>query len=356
MKRTMCLLLCGLLLLAGCQTPAPQPAETPTTIRTRVGTTATAAETRATTVETTVPATTITEAPTTTTTLSDEEWLEQTYRRRIDEFLQAWKAGDSEALNRFTGSKEMATLLAEGVKVESYRLVHATDDKPHRLTLSVSASEVPSVPVGESEWWIRVTADYDGLYVELCPMDEDYNARWWRGGTAKGLPVWFCGKMATELELFDTVEDYSRLSPEELGARGGTFVRLYNACVMAFQEKEDMPPFVSVRHLSEFVRQVLGVTVTDFSASDKYIPATDIEEAQVELGAYGGKWHYAGLVDYTEQDGVHIVTLRYYADTARLVEAVTMRYTVGESENGMLRLLSSERLSGGTYPPAWGNT
>ena len=349
MKRIVCVVLSGMLLLAGCQ----KPAVTPTTAPTTVVTTATTAETIATTVETTVPTTTITEPATTTTTLSEEERQEQYYNQLIDEFLLAWQAGDAEELRTYPAA--MATLLAEGVKVESYRLEHSADDKPHRLTLSVSKSSVPAVPVGESEWWIRVT-EYDGFYVELCPIDEDYNARWSRLGVSDGLPVWFCSRMATELDLFDTVKDFSRLSPEELGTKGGTLVRLHNAWLSVTEEDPDLPAFVSTDAIRRFTEQVLGVTVTDFSASRTYVPATETEEAQLELEGYGGKWHYAGLVSHTQKSDVHTVTIRYFADTTRLVEAVTMRYTAQQLGNGTFRLLSCQRLSGGTYPPARGNT
>lgn len=345
MKRLVCLLLCGMVLLAGCQTPAVTP-ETPTTA---------AVSTTTTTATTTSPTTTTMQPPTTTTTISREQELQQIYHDHIQTFLQAWKAGDGEGLVRYTGSQEVATLLAEGVTVDSYEVGPLTADNPRKLTLSVSDSRVPSIPVGESRWWIHCV-EYDGYYVVLCPIDEDYTARWSKSNASDSLAVWFCYEMATELKLFDTVKDYSRMSPAELGAKGGTLMRIFNGWRKATEENPSLPYERTVPEMSWFAERVLGVTVTDFSASPDYLPATESGEAMVELSFPGGLWSYAGLVDHTERDGVHTVTLCFYADITRLVEAVTVRYTVRHQGDGTFRLLSSQRLSGGTYPPVMGAT
>lgn len=258
-------------------------------------------------------------------------------------FAEALCAGNAEALRRFTGSEQTAALLAT-VKVTDYAVKAATDQYPYTLSLEVSESALPSIPVGHSAWWVY-SGDREYFSLRLAPADISPGWLDRMGGEAVAPAVKACYVAATTLRLYETVPDYAQLPSAWAVEHAGELTNVYvgYAKERGEQAADDMG-MVEQTALSAFVRQMFGIAVSDFSAARTAVGS------KVGLAFYGGEWNSNALQDYSAEGDTHTVTIRFFADKTALMEAVTVRYVLKETENGF-RLCSSERLSGTDLPP-----
>ncbi len=248
------------------------------------------------------------------------------------EFITALCEQDVQELRRFTQCEEAATRLAT-VKVTEYALEAATATRPFTVLLKVAKSDLPTIPVGCSEW---------GLYTGVSEFSTirwgaaDEMAAWIDGVMVQEDAVAFAYVMATSLSLFDTVADTAVLLPAWVVAQSENLVLAHGQ--LARRRGDEMVSEFSEAEMTALCAEMLGVSVTDFSAAPTYA------NGKVVLWGRGSAWYSCALQEYTQEGDTHTVTLRFYADATALCEAVTARYTLKETAGGF-RLVAVETIS-----------
>lgn len=313
------------------------------------GDTAPSANTDTTTTPTTEMTTTQPESSTTTTQAPDEATLikqkTEEVEKRICAFFDGFKNGDAEALNRQLQAPEVAAYLADAVKLADYSLT------PHEgngymeyyqyyVDLIVLESTFDRIPAGESKWVLWL--DEEGNEVTdfyFSPINEDLYAYRFPGNVSAWTPEYFCYKISTTFDWFDSISS-SSLSNQDLLNMDEEVIILYHTALAKTNRYEKAEVIDTPNRVADFAATTFGVNNVDFTKSEWYISDRDI----LFLDGRGGLWSYALPLSVVRKGNRITVDIRYYADQMYLMEAATLRYEI-EQCGYDYRFLSCKKIS-----------
>lgn len=347
MIRTLAILLTAAVLLTfcGCGDVAPS-ADTDTTTTPTTETTTTQPDN--------TPSDSITTTTTAQQTVDEISRQQQEVEDAIHDLFSALKIGDAEALTKHTRDEAIAAMMADKVKVRDYTFTHyPTNDLGkifwYKVHVTVERSELKSIPVGESDWWIGYGFTEIWYGIRMFPLENDPIIQNYLMNFMSITPLSFCYITSLEMKWFETISDVSALPAKTISENGGSLARICVKMKKYGNVPYDANGFVSADELSAFAEKTFGVKGVDFHDCPTY----DATKDAVELSIYGDIWSHAVPLAVTNQGNRYTVDIRYYADELYLIEAVTMRYVVDETDDGYC-LASCQKLSGTSFEPYWG--
>lgn len=331
-------------LLAACNSAAQQ--ETP--------------EDTATTAASTTPAAT---TPFVTTAASTEDPAvydeDKELDKVADEFLSCIKNNDADGLCDLAGvqSKDAFAFFRE-ITVDSYEILETGKrdidyGKRYKVQFNTSKSSTELFPRGKSTWVLEVAFDESGPIAVFRLEDTQLNRVTW---CEQNDVVKFCYRFSTELGCYKTLTDFNKLVPavenaEAFGWFCDGLLRFLPSSKCGYTKIEEL---ADRETLENMIEKVLGITNVNFKQSPHY----NKEQDAIQLHFYGGHWKFCSLSSekFDAQSKRHTVVLDFYADTALLVKAKTVKYLVQKNEDKSFTLVSTESLYDTGYEVAGGST
>lgn len=295
---------------------------------------------------------TATAAPVMNTTQATSVQSETTteYDRDANSFLGYLKTKDIENLRILLSvSDKNAFSFLKTTTIDHYSITAKkpiTNGMQYSVKLTVSRSSSKLFPVGTSNWTLEIVPDGCGVVTLFCPADATLNRISDLGNGAVAL----CKRFSTVFRCYKTVSDLQQLVPDagNTEAFNGFCHTVLHFCLYDINSKTDE---YSRKVLESKAKSALGITV-DFKKYKYYNAKNDT----VTHGAHGGNWTYAALTsDIVDGASRHTVIIDYYADSAYIVKAKTMKYTVVQNADKSFTLLSTELTYDSGYGVALGS-
>jgi len=225
------------------------------------------------------------------------------------------------------------------IDLKSYKILEIQPyESYYRITvkLNISKSGSELFPAGTSTWVLDV-ANYDKIDdIQLFKnANKTINVS---SNEGQGAPVDFCINFSEMFNSFGTYTDFNKLVPNiENKDAFNTFC--YN--VIAFTNTLDGGP-IPRKQIAANAKKILGITTVDFKKYRDYNKKNDtILAGGSDFSSTFCSLSSEKFDSYTKQDTIQI---DYYADTAYILKAKTMKYVVRENADGSLTLLSTALL------------
>lgn len=327
-------------LLTGCSTDTPTPNDPDPTTGTTLS-------------STTSSSTTTTQTETTTTTTPPEEEKEPEPSENeiaVNAFFTALKDKDVATVNKYIDSEEAANYLVDAVDVTDYQIIpndgnEVWDEDVFYVIFQVERSTFDRMPAGENRW-IAFYSGWPGL--KLCPAWIEPDAHFSIGSYYRWSPAYFCYTVSKDFEVFETVRDFSKFSHDRLIANDYEITTQY-CWNLEFHGKPVPYLLHPLADVQKYVEDAFGIKDLDLTKGEHY----DAQANALIHEGRGGDYYFVTPVSVTRKGNRFTVELCYYADRAYIVEGITMRYELLETETGY-RMLSCKLLKDNGYELACG--
>lgn len=239
----------------------------------------------------------------------------------VGSFLSHWKDGDSDGVSFYlTGTEGASEALIKSAPIVSYGEVSAVNDTLFEVEIEFAPetdSEYLSFArAGKNIYRISCGDDYNCTQISAVYLAENGEPTEEKepSGAAR-----FAYTFACELYNFDTITDF-----KEVVENAPLHFGLYHVLCAAIIETGvyDNTP----EGFKELTMRVFGLesTSVDFTQCELY----DEETGLLRDTGHGGNWLYYDVIVDKSSYKAAFVTIRYYADAAKLVPAKTVKYAV----------------------------
>lgn len=291
------------------------------------------------------------------------------------EILESIKNSDYKKVAEFMMATDVeAYRFIEDMTVESYEIVETKDLEYryayYKVKFNVSESNNDYFPVGESYWDLVLHANMELVSIFRTSAEEILNYLNFPYERSSNKENDFCYNFSHYLWIFETTTDFNMA----LGSlRFSQFYEHIYEHIDDYQWKIDMvhdiihyyvstatdndwitPLYVNI--VEDYMMKTAGITGVDYRKSAYYMHSDEIAEDYIDCGGHGGWWRYWLPIskEYDETSKIYTVVIDYFADTALLVVAKTMKYTLTENDDGTYKMLSTELLYDSGYGIAGG--
>lgn len=266
------------------------------------------------------------------------------------EFLEGLKDHNAELLMQYGGAGSFSAYdFLDGVYLSDWKIVDKTvnnkygedDSCVFKVELDVSQSDSELFPEGKILWDLGYSGDDEGLsYFRPEGADEGSYLSHMTDPAQMSDAVRMCYFFTSEFGwLCDdgdiAIDGDEKLIEKELFANN----LIIYSCLNGAAEPESENKF-SADRLAWCAENLLGLDNIDFSN----IGAYDAENNTVTLSARSYCCGYGVVTEDKAENGVHMVVIDWYADVIYLAKARTVQYTLEESDDGLLRLVSAENI------------
>ena len=207
-----------------------------------------------------------------------------------------------------------------------------------KVKLMVNGGDSAVFPRGESEWILTVAYGADAPIGYFGPAETYYNSNVTRDNIYE-----FCYNTSHRLGVFDTITDMSQLGTRDNLTDPEFYFGLTIALLYAGNEgsvPESREELLSRSVLLDGAKRVYNLSGLDPSVCGAFYDSTT---EMMSIPAKGGTWRFWRPVKHDTDNGIHTVTIDYYADEGYLLKAKTMVYTVEEDAEGRYRMVSVEK-------------
>ena len=270
-------------------------------------------------------------------TTSGSELYDDGLDEIANQFLTSVKNKDIKSIVDLGFYDEAACFWVNDIKLDRYDLKRVnSEDFPAKfaVVLYISQSKNDLFPIGTSKWELKIDFDSPGLRVFLFkPVDKMLDII---SHDVQDDVVSFCYRFSLELKCYQSLTDFTQLVPDY--NNGDDFVNFCTSLIRALKFSTD--PEVKRTDLQERVKKAFNMASIDFKRAKSYNDETDT----IECTFLGGYWAYCTLSSkrFEAKTSQYTVVIDYYADTAFLIKAKTMEYTVKKNNDNSLRLLSTK--------------
>ncbi|MGN0586303.1 MAG: hypothetical protein ACI4JF_03380 [Oscillospiraceae bacterium] len=268
------------------------------------------------------------------------------------EFLEGLKDHNAELLMQYGGAGSFSAYdFLNGVYLSDWKIVDRTADNTlngddgsclFKVELDVSKSDSELFPEGKSLWELEYT-ESDGEYFSFFRPDGADESKYLSYATSASemsdavkMCYYFTSAFGWLCDDGDiSIDGDEKQIEKELFANN----LIIYSCLNGAAEPENDNEF-SAERLTWCAENLLGLDRIDFTK----IGAYNAEKNTVKLSARSYSCGYGVISEDKVENGVHTVVIDWYADTIYLAKALTVRYTLEENGDGLLRLVSSENI------------
>lgn len=264
------------------------------------------------------------------------------------EFLEGLKDHNAELLMQYGGAGSFSAYdFLDGVCLSDWKIVDKNvnngedDGCIFKVELDISQSDSEQFPEGNSLWYLGYSGEDEGFsFFRHEGADEDSYLSYMTDPDKMSGAVRMCYFFTSEFGwLCDggdiAIDGDEKLIEKELLANN----LIIYSCLNGAAEPESENKF-SADRLAWCAENLLGLDNIDFTN----IGAYDAENNTVTLSARTYCCGYGVVTEDKAENGVHTVVIDWYADMIYLAKARTVRYTLEESGDGLLRLVSAENI------------
>lgn len=205
----------------------------------------------------------------------------------------------------------------------------------YNVRLEISESDDESFPVGTSEWTLEVEPG-EGQTVHLFAPKGTTKDRLTSVRKDNRDAAGFCDLFARQFGVPESISDMQEIVPTD-NLYFDNFV--YSCCVFSMWDNYGSDQNFDADYIREIINKRLGVDV-NLKTYKYYVPETNV----LNYPAHGGNWYYCAVYSdvYDAELDTHTVVLEYYADTAYLVKAKVIEYTVMGKTDEDFKLISTD--------------
>ncbi|MFA5659523.1 MAG: hypothetical protein WC900_09610 [Oscillospiraceae bacterium] len=248
------------------------------------------------------------------------------------------------------------------IKIESYTCGNAvpntiindgieyTTGYSYDVILEIFESDDDAFPVRTSEWTLEAGPD-EVSWINLFArkgirIDRLTSVRENSRDAAE-----FCYFFTKQFGVPESITDMQTIVPT-VNSNGEFDNFVYSCCVFSFWDNNGSNQNLDADYIQGIINKLLGIDA-DLKASKYYEPDTNI----LNFPAHGGRWYYCAVNsdEYDELNNTHTVTIDFYADTAYLVKARSIKFTVEGKTDKDFKLISTEVTFDSGYKIAMGS-
>jgi len=218
--------------------------------------------------------------------------------------------------------------------VDSYKITETVpfDNYMHyEVELNISKSSNDIFPVGKSRWILEVAYEtvilFKNVNKTIIKTRDSSNA------------VNLCLDFTSAFNCFKTLRDFNKLVPDkkDKGVYSGFCSNLIALTIYDFQNKP-----IKRKQAESNAKNTFGITTVDFTMQENYNKQNDT----IIVDSWGWLWFYDALSldNFDSKTKQHTIVINYYADSACILIAKTVKYIVKENGDSTLTLLSTELL------------
>lgn len=271
--------------------------------------------------------------------------------KAAEDFLESLKEKDVKRFVWFTNkwynhaadeneNTRAYSFIRDDVDVASYKIVsNETKEGFCRFTveLNISASDNDLFPIGTGEWFL----DFDNFNYRISlfrETDKEINIITYNN---QNDIVEFCRSFSFELDCYKSVTDFNTLIPDDDDELAGYFCQRLIRC-LPIEFDNNGSSRVKRKELEKQAKSVLGITTLDVTKSKFYDKQSDSEIMELHAGSDSACSLVSDQVN--PKTNQRVVVIDYYSDTAYILKAKTIQYTLRMNADKSFTLISTELL------------
>lgn len=271
-------------------------------------------------------------------------------------FLDALVAGDAPVIAMYLAAEEpVGRHIADRVQVTSYTMTETDVPEQYYVHLKIGKSELAVFPTGESDWLLDTSDWTFGCFFHpIGKTPHRLDPKQGDAAPEAALGYLFSVAFDSEKDVYKSAafpETAALWAEEDSDSFVQASLRLYYSLLNMQQPPASGSTEQKRTDLENCIRKTFGITPPDIRQCAHYDPKTDT----IELAFVGDNWRFASLDAQLRNGNLVTSDITYYADSAMLVEALSMRYVVEKTAVGP-RLRSCELLRSNGLAPARGTT
>lgn len=227
------------------------------------------------------------------------------------------------------------------IDLDSYKILKRETKKgpfdPYEqfiIEIHISKSDINLFPVGTSRWMLIIDSPLYVFNVRLFKnIDNAMNII-----TQKNQNdiVKFCCDFSFEMNCYESVTDFNTIVPDSNDEKAGYFCQNLIRCLPVTYDDNGS---VKRDELEKLAENILGITSIDITKDIYYDKNSD----SVPLLLNSASWYTCSLAasEFDSKTKQHTIIIDYYSDTAYLLKAKTMQYTIRENSDKSFMLIST---------------
>jgi len=283
------------------------------------------------------------------------------YDKIAIDFLTKLKNSDSKALSDITDTRCDGVFdFLSDVKIDDFSFelneeLFGKDDNgnesskgySYNVILKILKSKSNIFPVGENEWILIIEPSASSCIAYFNPKDSNLKIL---TNSMQHNYIALCYLFSNKFNCFSSLTEFNEIVPSvDNEVKYNSFIYQSIEFYIANTGSYDL----SVEKLSAYFNNSLGINSIDFKKYKYYDPQTETFSPPY----HGSRWNFYTLVsdEYNATNNQRTVVLDYYADSAMLVKAKTMKYVIEGSSDEDFKLLSTELIYDSGFSPGYGS-